>query len=153
MKPFRLLVPLDGSPFAESVLMPAAFLTAALAFPAQGEMQLAHIVKSSAETAEKDALSIVNEEAFQHARGYLDHVKESLREIAQNLKMTITSSVRFESDIVRSVLAMAEQGAEGVEACDLIALSTHGRSGLPHWTTGNMTERILNSTKLPILVI
>jgi len=43
--------------------------------------------------------------------------------------------------------AAAEIGA------DLIAMTTHGRSGLQRWTLGSVTERILRSSTTPMLVV
>ena len=37
--------------------------------------------------------------------------------------------------------------------CDLIGVSTHGRTGLLRLIMGSVAEKILNSTKLPLLVV
>jgi nucleotide-binding universal stress UspA family protein len=36
---------------------------------------------------------------------------------------------------------------------DLIALGTHGRSGLTRWAVGSVAERVLRSTEVPLLLI
>jgi nucleotide-binding universal stress UspA family protein len=36
---------------------------------------------------------------------------------------------------------------------DLIALGTHGRSGLSRWAVGSVAERVLRSTQVPLLLI
>ena len=36
---------------------------------------------------------------------------------------------------------------------DLIALGTHGRSGLTRWAVGSVAERVLRSTEIPLLLI
>ena len=36
---------------------------------------------------------------------------------------------------------------------DLIALGTHGRSGLSRWAVGSVAERVLRSTEVPLLLI
>src|SRR5262249_27259297 len=43
--PIRALVALDGTPFTEAALMPAAQLVAACSAPAHGELHLTHLVK------------------------------------------------------------------------------------------------------------
>ena len=43
--PIRALVALDGTPFTEAVVMPAAQLVAACSAPARGELHLTHLVK------------------------------------------------------------------------------------------------------------
>jgi nucleotide-binding universal stress UspA family protein len=44
------------------------------------------------------------------------------------------------------------QAAHGEEA-DLIALSTHGRSGLARWVMGSVADGVVRQTKLPCLVV
>ena len=41
----------------------------------------------------------------------------------------------------------------GVGKYDLIAMATHGRGGIGHFITGSVTERVLHTTKLPLLVV
>jgi len=53
---------------------------------------------------------------------------------------------------------VAENGedAEGSGAfggCDVIAMATHGRGGLQRWAMGSVTERVLQGTKLPLLIV
>lgn len=43
-------------------------------------------------------------------------------------------------------------GTPEVKGCDLITMATHGRSGFQRWMIGSVTERVLNSTKLPLLI-
>lgn len=45
------------------------------------------------------------------------------------------------------------QDTAGFDGCDVIALTTHGRGGLERWVKGSVTERVLNATKLPLLVV
>ena len=46
---------------------------------------------------------------------------------------------------------MVEQADPG--GCDLIAISTHGRSGLERWVMGSVTQRLLDTTRLPMLIV
>jgi nucleotide-binding universal stress UspA family protein len=39
------------------------------------------------------------------------------------------------------------------EKVDLIAMSTHGRSGLSRWVFGSVTEKVLRATHIPILLV
>jgi hypothetical protein len=43
--------------------------------------------------------------------------------------------------------------AENVDGGDMIAISTHGRSGLQRLIMGSVTDRVLNTTKLPMLIV
>ena len=150
-RPLRALVPLDGSQLAEAALAPAASLVAALAAPAQGALHLTQVVKVFQTSAEEGFVSELNEEALERAKAYLAHVTERLQASVQEHKLSITSSVKLEKDVASALLDVAEQ--EGPGGCDLIAISTHGWHGLQRWVMGSVTDRILNTSGLPILIV
>jgi nucleotide-binding universal stress UspA family protein len=157
-RPLWTLVPLDGSPLAEAALVPAASLTAALAAPTQGALRLAQVVKIFPATAQEGFVSELNEEARERARTYLATAGERLQAKVKGLKLSLTSSVELASDVASTLVQLAEYGGEGknsgeVRGCDLIAISTHGRGGLERWVMGSVTERILTTTKLPMLIV
>lgn len=154
----RTLVPLDGSRLSEDALNPAASLTAALAAPAQGALHLVQVVKPVPATAEEGTISELHEEAYQPATAYLASVAERLQATVKNLKLALTYSVEFGTDVASTLLSLAEDGSKWKEpgdasAYDLIAISTHGRVGLERWAMGSVTERVLNATKLPMLIV
>ncbi len=66
-------------------------------------------------------------------------------------RLALTSSVEVASDVASALLGVAEQAGPG--GCDLIAISTHGRDGLERWVMGSVTERLLNTTRLPMLIV
>ncbi len=157
-RPLYALVPLDGSELAEAALVPAAHLVTALAASAPGVLHLAQVVKIFSATAEEGFVSELNEEAVQRAKTYLAQVTERLQATTKDLKLSLTSSVELEKDVSSALLHLTEHGGEGKEAegigrCNLIAISTHGRSGLERWVMGSVTERLLTSTKLPMLIV
>jgi len=154
----RALVPLDGSELAEASLTPAARLVAALAAPAKGALHLAQVVKPFATRAEEGFVNELNQETLQRAQAYLASVKERLQASERESELSLTSSVELESDVAGALVALAEYRGEGKEmgssgGCDLIAISTHGRHGLQRWVMGSVTDRLLNTTKLPVLIV
>jgi nucleotide-binding universal stress UspA family protein len=42
--------------------------------------------------------------------------------------------------------------AEKINA-DLIAMSTHGRSGLGRWALGSITDKVLHESSIPVLTV
>ena len=154
----RALVPLDGSPLAETALTPAAHLVAALAAPAYGALRLAQVVKPFSTTVAEGFVSELNEEARQRASTYLAAVAERLRESVKGFTLRLTYSVEPGKDVAEALVNLAEQRGgkkepEGTDACDFIAMSTHGRGGLERWVMGSVTERVLTTTKLPMLIV
>ncbi len=140
------LVALDGSPFAETALIPAANLVAALAAPGEGVLHLAHVITH------------VGDEAQQNAKTYITGVTEQLQKKLNHLNLAITWSLLQDKDVAGAIVDLAEHGdvragTEQVHGCDLIAMSTHGRGGLERLMMGSVTERVLHGTKLPMLIV
>lgn len=159
--PLRTLVPLDGSPFAEAALRPAAHVTAALAAAGQGSLFLSQVVTIIPDTEKEGLKSSLNKGALSRADTYLNQTEESLLPECKNLQLSLTSATELASDVASSLLTLAEHGKAGETSqeprtskpCDLIAISTHGRGGLERWVMGSVTERLLNTTKLPLLIV
>lgn len=150
----RALVPLDGSPLAETVLLPAAFLTSALAAPGSGLLHLSQVVKIFPTTAAEGFVSELNEEALQRAETYLGQIEDRLQSETRDLRVAFAHSVELDSDVASALVELAEQGkGQRGKACHLIAISTHGRGGVERWMMGSITERLLTATKLPLLVV
>lgn len=157
-RPLCALVPLDGSPLAETSLLPAAHLVTALAAPAQGTLHLVQVVKLIAPIAQIGVARKHIEKELTHAETYLSAVKEHLQEQLRDLKLSLTWSMALDTDVADALIGTAEHEAEGKEpegfaGCDLIAITTHGRGGLERWVMGSVTERVLNTTKLPMLIV
>ena len=95
--------------------------------------------------------SELNEEALQRARNYLASVADRLQATMKELKLALPYAVELEVDAASVLVSLAEQ--KGADAYDLIAISTHGRGGLERWVMGSVTERLLNTTKLPMLIV
>ena len=83
---------------------------------------------------------------------------ERWQAMVKELGISISWSVALEVDVASALLSQVEpgeqgQGNAGSLGCDLIAISTHGRHGLERWVMGSVSNRLLNTTKLPILIV
>src|SRR5262249_31108685 len=100
----------------------------------------------------------------------LEQAKSDLRQKAEWLQggylatigarqhIPVTWSVVLDTDIASALLRVAEQGEDtegsGVfGGCDLIAMTTRGRTGLQRWVMGSIVERVLVATKHPLLIV
>lgn len=166
----RVLVPLDGSPRAEVALLPAAQLVAALADPAQCVFHLLMVIKLP--SAEDEQLHRVYTHASMQAhlgceaKAYLTMLTDRLRTGTVTghphefpLQFTITWSIVFAADVAEALLGAAEHeeratGDTGdLPGFDLMAIAARGRGGTLQWPLGNVTERILQASKLPLLIV
>ncbi|MFI5274730.1 MAG: universal stress protein, partial [Ktedonobacterales bacterium] len=73
-------------------------------------------------------------------------------------KLQVSWSVTSGLDVAQALLRVAEtgedvEGAGAASRCDVIAMATHGRSAIARWALGSITERVLHSTKLPLLIV
>lgn len=138
----RIVVPLDGSERSEAILpvverlagpfdLGIELLRAIEPLPAYAAAEI-----SSARTEEMIAL----EEA--DAEGYLRKVATPLE--AKGLRVTRSVGRGLAVDVI---LRRAEEAAAG-----LIAMSTHGRTGVGRLLIGSVAERVLRSAPVPVLL-
>ena len=149
------VVAVDGSPLAETALLPAAHLVSALAQPTQGILHLLYVVEPSIFGANEDVLSQRNAEEMEHAQAYLKGVREHLLAQTSDLNLQITWSVTPAQDVAETTVSTTEKGTEsrGGNECDLLVMATHGRGGIERWVMGSVTERVLTATTVPMLVV
>lgn len=124
-----MLVPLDGSALSETVQPDAAATLIALAGPAPALLYLAFIV-----------------DPVQAAEAYLAHVADRVRGEHPGERLMVTTSVLGDRDFAGALLQLAASPpaprAAGAAAGgrDLIAMATHGRTGLARWALGSIAE-------------
>jgi nucleotide-binding universal stress UspA family protein len=159
LRPMKALVALDGSRRAEAVLVPTVRILEALTAPAQGVLHLMHVVPLPAPHYGAYDLYQVSPSTYKEdvdeAESYLHTLVDQLKQtFAPDLKLTVTWSVVGASDVAESLMSVAEEGEKPTESgYDLIALATHGRSGLARWALGSVTERILGTTEIPLFIV
>lgn len=157
----RALVALDGSPFAEAALAPAARLVAALSAPGEGTLHLVQLVEVPTVEEEFSFLLTAQSDFRQtalHAAGtYLQALRARLLQDGETpAGLQITWAVEECTDIADALTQMAQTGSGPVttqQACDLLVLTTHGRSGLQRWITGSVTERVLGASTMPLFIV
>jgi nucleotide-binding universal stress UspA family protein len=138
----KILVPLDGSKTAEGVLPHAK----ALAYSEGAELILLTV-------AANPALDFVFSDPGLARRAEEDQEERSKQYIAEVEKELKSAGFRV-STLLR-VGAVAEtilQTAEEMQV-DVIAMSTHGRTGPARWLLGSVADRVVRSSKVPVLLI
>ena len=145
MIPNRIIVPLDGSELAETVLSTVVEL---LAKPLKLKVVLlrAYSVKAIMYGYE-DYLHDSNEieaELKKEATSYLDSWVEHLK--SEGLVDVVP--VVSEGEAAETIIELVK-GAPN----SLIAMCTHGRSGVKRWVLGSVTEKVVRHAGNPVLVI
>lgn len=137
--PPRVVVPLDGSLFAEMVLEPVLHLLAQLSFLGGLSSEI-HLVRVVAEHSAE----------YEHAERYLHAIKARLRKqfhVGENC--LVTSSVVVGDEVVETLL----EQVNATGGTPLLALTTHRREGRPRQAGGNIAERVLDRAPCPVLLV
>jgi nucleotide-binding universal stress UspA family protein len=138
----KMLIPLDGSKTAEQVLPFARTLAVTLKVPVE-LLDVIDISAMSLHIASDKAryLDTLIAEGERVSREYLNDIAAGLA----GVKVTCAVSRGKPSDaIIES--AAAEKGT-------LIAMATHGRSGLNRWMLGSVAEKVLRGSDNPLFLV
>ncbi len=160
-RPLRVLVPLDGSPLAEMVLEPVVQLATQLTASGPYQLNLLRVIDLPNRYGGWKSLSHIDNKVLEQARqameSYMRLVIEHVRaSVPNSSRLSMTTSIKFETDVPGAIIHVAEHGDDGEEdvgGYDLVAMATHGRSAIPRWALGSVTERVLDSTRLPMLIV
>ena len=132
----KVLVPLDGSKLSESILGPVMSLFKG----SNGNVTLLHAVTPS-EYFSVTAAQYVQQERRRSA-AYLQTLAERIGSNGTGVQERIVTG-----EASREIVEEARRGH-----VDLIAMSSHGRSGIREWAFGSVAERVLRTTNVPVLV-
>jgi nucleotide-binding universal stress UspA family protein len=137
----KILVPLDGSQLAEQVLPQLQRLAA----PAATTLVLINVVDlvRYAITTAHHAPPEFFTQLRTNAETYLTEQRQQLQALGFQVKGHVV-----EGDPTTAILQVA-----ATEEVDLIAMTTHGRSGFVRWALGSVAERVVRATPLPIFLV
>ena len=138
----RMLVPLDGSELAEVVFTYAKELA--------GRLDIDVILLYVCGPA-------LREFAPMH-RAYIEHAAEIVRRQLQEVQQKTGVPKRAKPVEVRGELAEGYPAEEILRYADendidLILVATHGRSGPKRWAMGNVADKVLRASKVPVWLV
>lgn len=142
----KILITLDGSPLAESALPHAE----AIGKQFEAELVLLQVMSQ----ADFMPMGFHRDES----KAYLDGLHENARAEAERYLMEKAAAlsesglparaVIEEGSVVETILRVAE-----AESVDLIAMATHGWSGVSRWVYGSVADKVLRSASHPLLLV
>lgn len=133
----RIVVPLDGSPTAETILPQVKRLLSRVS----AEVVLVRAVQVPP-LSDADSVTLI--------RGLRTEAERYLREMSTRLR---TDGARVTTAVSTGEPHQAILDAASQSGASIIAMSTHGRSGLARMVYGSVTEKVLLSTsEVPLLV-
>jgi len=146
----RILVPLDGSAVGEAALPCVEELVTKLTPKVKVEVillqvltSLTHYVIAGEASVQVPYTDREVEQIKRKSRAYLNKIADELKNRGITVKTKVTTG-----RAVEGIIRIAEETRS-----DLIAMSTHGRSGLSRLTFGSITDKVLRAGTVPVLVV
>ena len=136
-----ILIPLDGSTESTSVIYPATMIARATG----ARLVLFHAVSSDDLIGGPILPVLINsvDEGLERAKEHLDRRAEQLRDSG----LDVTVAVAHGQLPARAIQAAAED-----HEADLVAMSTHGYGGVRRFILGSVTDKVLRTCGLPLLI-
>ncbi len=146
-----LVVPLDGSALADRVLPHVIALATTLNLKvilvrvtASVDDYYRYVDISSAAVMNTDRFDEYAREAEAQAASYLSKVKESLTQKG----VSSVEEQLISGNTSNSLLDLVQATPNS-----MVAITTHGRSGVERWVMGSVTDRLVRHSGSPVLVI
>ncbi len=146
----KVLVPLDGSKVGEAALPYLKELLGKLGSRVKAEVvllqvvsSLTHYVVAGEVSAQVPYTEREVELIRQQAIAYLGKVGEGLKN-----KGAVVHTKVMMGNAAEGIISAADESK-----ADLIAMSTHGRTGLSKWAFGSVAEKVLRGAHVPVLLV
>ncbi|MCI0657552.1 MAG: universal stress protein [Acidobacteria bacterium] len=134
----RIVIPLDGSPRAELILGQVARILRR----EDSEILLLRVVNDHPELRRADAAKLVQEER-----------EEAQRYIHDMVHRIASRGAKVHGRIAEGSAAETILDQAATEGATLIAMSTHGRTGLARWIMGSVAEKVVRACPIPVLLV
>ncbi|GAB1579268.1 universal stress protein [Bordetella petrii] len=140
----HILIPIDGSELSRLGLTNGLALAKALQARVTIMTAIEPINVLSGETVQFASVQQQYErQARERARQWLADAADQARQAG----VACDTAIRENSQPYLSIIECAAQGG-----CDLITMSSHGRSGMAAVMVGSQTQKVLTKSKIPVLV-
>ena len=138
----QILLPLDGSSVSEQVLPYARLLARKLRLPVE-LLAVVDVVGLAASVPAEDKKGV---------ESLIAHTWRSSETFLERISKTFPAvSATCAVEKGRAGEVVIEKAAANPDT--LIAMATHGRSGIDRWLLGSVTEKVMRGTKNPLLLV
>jgi nucleotide-binding universal stress UspA family protein len=138
----NVLVPVDGSHESESILKFITYLAAELNL----SLTLLHMFTFRFSAFPSKENLAASEEERNHAKTYIGKLGNKLK--AQGLRANTVFREITTGEEAAEIIKMAEEGG-----FSMVAMATHGRSGLGRWIFGSNAQKVLYEGSTPLLLV
>src|SRR4030042_2802721 len=146
----RVLVPLDGSKVGEAAIPVIEQLVSKLAAGTKVNVILIGIITLLRHWV------VVGEASAPVS--YTEEELKIIKERVSNYLATTGDTLKKRGVIIKTIVSPGNAADEILKAAeetkaDLIAMSTHGRSGLRRLAFGSITDKVLHGSNVPVLMV
>jgi nucleotide-binding universal stress UspA family protein len=143
----KILVPLDGSKLAECILDHVASIS--IGCHAK-EVVFLTVMEPFHMPSGADSAILNNEKIKQ--------INTEIRAEAENYLKKMIGRIKYEGVAMKSEVITGNPAEIIIDYAteneiDLIAIATHGRSGVSRWVWGSVADRVLRSVCIPVLMV
>ena len=142
----KIMVPLDGSELAECVLPHVA----AIAKGCSVKNVIFVRVVEPFSLPPGTAIILSEEDMKRIDSRNSTEAKDYLKQVVSQLKY---DGINVQSEIIVGKPAESIADYATKNEVDLIAIATHGRSGVSRWVMGSVADRVLRSSCVPVLMV
>ena len=140
----KILVPLDGSARAEAILRHVE----ELAQKEEAQVILMHVVDPAASLTGLEGVPFdVSGELIEQERAEAERYLEAKAGELRQRHLDVATRIRY-GEVVKSIVDTAES-----DNADLIAIASHGRTGLSRLFYGSVAAGVLQRADRPLLII
>ena len=145
----KILVPLDGSKLAECVLPYVEELATRCL---EGEVVLVSVTERvQGYRPVKDYSQPLEQRLVPEAVGKLE--RQALRYLGKIAKGLETKGIKIQSQVLLGNTAEEIAIFAKENACDLIIMASHGRSGPSRWAVGSVADKVFRASGMPGLMV
>lgn len=136
----QIVIPLDGSTLAEQILQPAI----TLAELEQAKIVLLRIISDEGAPGPENGKRPWWENDLESARIYLNEIAAGIR----SERVDVTTDIVVGRNVAEAITTFARQ-----RRAELVAIATHGRSGMQRAVRGSVADELTRSVGISLLVL
>jgi nucleotide-binding universal stress UspA family protein len=142
----RILIPTDGSPIARKGIKAGVALAKSLGASVVGYYAVEPIERiyySIGEGARVPNVKAIEKQLHDRGMQYVEQIRKAATAADVASEVVVTTSL----DPFRGIIDAARK-----QRCDVICMASHGRGQLASALLGNVTQKVLAHSKIPVLV-
>ena len=144
----KIMVPLDGSKLAETVLAHVETVVRGCDSP---EVMLVQVVEPLTIPYGREIAQFTS---LEQVKAFETHQKSEAEIYLKTILDRLSKSgVNARASVITGKAAEALIDFVAVNGIDLVIMATHGRSGVGKWVWGSVADRLLRSLTVPVLMV